>query len=292
MNPRFATETAFHPTRSLRRGWYIVTEAPVVLWLLAAGVVVAEQIGESSRSGLWTALSEGLERMLPQADARLAWQAWDPPEMAQIEVLAVVPLLLLLLWVRCWLDLRAIRAHRRILEEGSDSGTQTAGRLRDLFRFRLMAWGLVLGSVLIACLPGLGFIWFGGSAISPVWVLLGVVLLLLFGIPVWIYVSMGIYLGDRLVVLEGLGPVAALESSWDLARGNRTSLLIFRVVLVGAKILSVVFGLLLCGIGVLVTWPLGRAIAEAALSEAVLVQRLQNPFPEQWKFLGAHEASL
>ena len=103
---------------------------------------------------------------------------------------------------------------------------------------------------------------------------------------------MGIYLGDRLVVLEGLGPVAALESSWDLARGNRTSLLIFRVVLVGAKILSVVFGLLLCGIGVLVTWPLGRAIAEAALSEAVMVQRLRNPFPEQWKFLGAHEASL
>ena len=264
----------------------------MVLWLLTAGVVVAEQIGESSRSGLWTALSDGLERMLPQADTRLAWQAWDPPAMAQGQVLAIVPLLLLLLWFRCWLDLRAIRAHRRILEEGANTGEESSGRLGDLFRFRLMAWGLVLGSLLIACLPGLGFIWFGGSAISPVWVLLGLVLLLLFGIPVWIYVSMGIYLGDRLVVLRGLGPVQALESSWSLARGNRTSLLIFRVVLVGAKLVSVVLGLLLCGVGVLVTWPLGRAIAEAALSEAVLVQDLQDPFPERWKFLAAHEATL
>ena len=263
----------------------------MVLWLLTAGIVVAEQVGESSRSGLWTALSEGLERMLPQADTRLAWQAWDPPAVAQVEVLAVVPLLLVLLWFRCWLDLRAIRAHRRILEEGANLGEKLTGRLNDLFRFRLMAWGLVLGSLLIACLPGLGFIWFGGSAISPVWVLLGLVLLLLFGIPVWVYVSMGTYLGDRLVVLHGLGPVQALESSWSLARGNRTSLLIFRVVLVGAKLVAVVLGLLLCGVGVLATWPLGRAIAEAALSEAVLVQDLEDPFPERWKFLAAHEAS-
>ena len=118
------------------------------------------------------------------------------------------------------------------------------------------------------------------------------VLLLLFGIPVWIYVSMGIYLGDRLVVLKGLGAVEALEASWGIARGNRTSLLIFRVVLVGAKISLFLFGLLLCGVGVLLTWPLGKAIAEAALSEAVLVQDHQNPYPEEWKFLVAHEAAL
>ena len=292
MNPRFATETAFHPTRALRRGWYIVTEAPVVLWLLAVGVVVAEQVAESSRSGLWTALTEGLERMLPQAESRLAWQAWDPPAMAQVDVLAIVPLLFLLLGFRCWLDLRAIRAHRRILEDGSDTEEQAAGSLRALFQFRVMAWGLVLGSLLIACLPGLAFIWFGGNAISPVWVLLGLVLLLFFGIPVWIYVSMGIYLGDRLVVLRGLSAVEALETSWGLARGNRTSLLIFRTVLVGAKLILVLLGLLLCGVGVLLTWPLGRAIAEAALSEAVLVQELKNPYPDEWKFLAAHEASL
>ena len=136
MNPRFATETAFHPTRALRRGWYIVTEAPVVLWLLAVGVVVAEQVAESSRSGLWTALTEGLERMLPQAESRLAWQAWDPPAMAQVDVLAIVPLLFLLLGFRCWLDLRAIRAHRRILEDGSDTEEQAAGSLRALFLHR------------------------------------------------------------------------------------------------------------------------------------------------------------
>ena len=114
-------------------------------------------------------------------------------------------------------------------------------------------------------------------------------MVVLIGAPVWVYVSMGVYLGDRLVVFEGLKAVDALEKSWGLARGNRTSLLIFRTVLWGAKVLSVVFGLLLCGVGVLLTWPLGRAITEAALSEAVLVQRIKNPFPASWKFLFTHE---
>ena len=256
---------------------------------MAAGVVVSEQVGDSMRSGLWGHFMDGLSRHLPYSDQRLAWEAWDPPPMAQGYVLAVGPLLLLLLLLRCWFDFRAFQAHRKILEEGSDVGGATQSRLVDLFLFRLVAWGLVLGSLLLACMPGIGLIWFGSSSLSPVWTLLGVVMVVLIGAPVWVYVSMGVYLGDRLVVFEGLKAVDALEKSWGLARGNRTSLLIFRTVLWGAKVLSVVFGLLLCGVGVLVTWPLGRAITEAALSEAVLVQRIKNPFPASWKFLFTHE---
>jgi hypothetical protein len=212
--------------------------------------------------------------------------------MAQAEVLALVPLLLLFLWIRCWFDWRAMRAHRRILEEGSDTDGVLSGRLRDLFAYRLIAWGLVLGALLLACLPGIGLVWVGGNSVSPEWALLGAVMLIVVGLPVWIYVSMGVYLGDRLVVLEGLTPVNALERSWGLAHGNRISLLIFRLVLVGTKIVSVLVGFLLCGVGVLLTWPLGKAIAEAALSEAVLVQRLKTPFPESWKFLVAHETQV
>jgi hypothetical protein len=268
----------------------MLTESPVVLWLLAAGVVVLERLSVGLRDDLTRTVVVRLEEALPIARDRFAWQAWEVPTLEARLLVLMGPLLLLFLLVRCGLDLRAIRAHRQILETGSWGSSREEGpRLLKLFQFRLLAWGLVLGSLSLAALPGLLVLWWGIESFSLAISLFGLFLILLFGLPVWAYVSLGIYTGDRLLIFEQLGPVDALESAWELARGNRMGLLVFRLVSLGYKVLGILSGLLLCGVGVLVTWPLSRAVAEAALSEAVLVSRGGDLNPPTWKMLVAHE---
>jgi uncharacterized membrane protein len=79
-----------------------------------------------------------------------------------------------------------------------------------------------------------------------------------------------LFLGSRVVVLEDLGPLAALERSFSLASGERAALLVFRLVCVTFKLLGVFLGLAGCVVGALVTWPLFRAVSDAALSEAFM----------------------
>lgn len=292
MKSRIAIETAFHPSRSLRRGWFILTESPILLWLFAAGIVLLENLASGYRDDISEALFLRLERALPMAEERFAWQAWDVPSIQAEFVAFLGPFLLFLLWVRCWIDLRMIRAHRGILEKGFQSTDSTLrGVWFGLFQYRLLAWGLVIGSLILACIPGLLVLWWGIEAYSLVLSVFGLALMLIFGLPIWTYVSMGVYLGDRLLIFEGHRPVEALELSWELASGNRLPLLVFRLVCTGYKALGILLGLLFCGVGVLVTWPAAKAAAEAALSEALLVARGGDVSPAGWKMLVTHEQS-
>ena len=91
------------------------------------------------------------------------------------------------------------------------------------------------------------------------------------------------------MVVRGLSAKDSLQASWELARSNRVALLVFRAVLLGAKLVAVFLGLLACGVGIFLTWPLGKALAEAALSESVLVSEAKDTHPPHWKMLLAHE---
>ena len=267
----------------------MVTESPVRLWLLAAGVVLSEQLASGSRDGLQLLVQGLLERGLPGADSRYAWEAWETSNIGRMTLVGSCVFLLVLLLFRCFLDLKAIRAHQEILEEGGETEKEVRGRFWELFSFRVLCWGLVLGSFFLAALPGLLIVFWGLQSASPGLFAFGLMLILLFGFPAWLYVSLGVYTGDRFLIVRGLSAKEALQVSWDLARSNRVALLVFRSVCLGAKVVAVFLGLLVCGVGVLITWPLGKALAEAALSEAVLVSEAQEPNPAHWKILLAHE---
>jgi hypothetical protein len=291
MSAPLSVETAFHPTRALRRGWFVLTESPVLLWVLAVGVVLAERFAEGVWDRCGQALVGRLEGAMPGVGSQ-RWAAWEPKPLEGEFLLWVGPVLILLLAIRCGFDLRAFRAHQSLLqsgarEKGGEEHTETGWF--ELFQFRLIAWGLVLGGLVLAMLPGILVFGWAVRAVAPVLGLFGLFLMLLFGLPVWVYLSLGVYTGDRLMVYANLGPVQALEASWDLARGNRFSLLIFRLVSVVYKLAGIGFGLLLCGVGVLVTWPLAKAVSEAALSEAILVLREGEVSPPSWKMLLTHE---
>jgi len=292
LSASLSAETAFHPTRALRRGWFVLTESPVFLWVLAAGVVIVERVSSRVWNKFGDAVVLRLEESLPMADDRFAWTAWESQGFHSQFLVWVTPLLLALLAIRSGFDLRAIRAHKQILETGSaeDAARESSSvSWFSLFQFRLLAWGLVLGSLVLAFIPGLLVFWWGVTSLSPALSVFGLFLMLLFGLPVWVYVSLGLYTGDRLMVYGDMGPVQAMEESWDLARGNRMALLVFRLVSLGYKIAGVLVGFLLCGVGVLVTWPLVKAVSEAALSEAMLVMRNGEVSPMSWKMLLTHE---
>jgi hypothetical protein len=271
----------------------VLTESPVLLWVLAAGVVLAERFSQSVWERCGDAIVLRLEGVLPQAGDR-SWAAWESSPLRGEFLVWGGPLLAVFLAIRCGLDLLAIRAHRRILETGLQEPGASETQLVSwfsLFQYRLIAWGLVLGSLALALLPGGLVFWWGIKAFSPVLVLFGLFLMLLFGLPVWVYVSLGVYTGDRLMVYDNLQPVEALEVAWDLARGNRLPLLVFRLVSVGYKIAGIFLGLLLCGVGIFVTWPMAKAVSEAALSEAMLVLHNGEVSPANWELLLTHEQS-
>ncbi len=264
-------EAALHPTRALRRGWAILARSPVLLWLAALVVVFCERVADLLRDNLsrdfWLDLAEPypfLTAGLPSWAMEVHVQLWAP---------GVIPLLLVLLFVRSGAEAGAILVHQRVLLRGRAGpgalleGSRLALRL---FGYHMVGWGLLLGSISLACLPGAGIVFLGVRTGAPEMAGLGLATMVGLAGPVWLWVSLGLFLGSRAVVLENLGPLGALERSFALASGERAALLVFRLVCVTFKLLGVLLGLAGCVLGAVVTWPLFRAVSDAALSEAYL----------------------
>jgi hypothetical protein len=106
---------------------------------------------------------------------------------------------------------------------------------------------------------------------------LGAVAAVFFGvayIPIWCFVILGLVLVEQAVAVESLAPVAALQRSWDVAKGNRFSLLVFLVVTVIVEMA----GLLACCIGFLFT----AAWSYTAWYEAYIRFALPSPPEGMW----------
>lgn len=260
------SSSAWSPTARLGESWVMVRQAPALLWV--GGLLRACTAGGGGGGGgsgedqASRPAPDGPEAWLGQADALdLGSQA-----VAVVGILAVLTLVFVF---GTWILAGWIRLHRELFDTGS-------GRFATLFSgmdvlLPLLGWRLVAGACLLgAALPGmLGIVgvvaWSTGE---PDLAALGVVVGLAM-VPL-LYVLAGIQVGDRLVVLDGRGPLEALRGSWDLARGRRWTLLWFLLVVsLGSAALGVA-GVLACLVGLVVTVPLSWALKEYALTAAWL----------------------
>lgn len=255
-------QQAFSPMRALRHGADALQRAPV--GLLVGGFLLFVVDSCSGAGGSPRDLSE-LSPYLDPAEAQLL--------VSLVWLSAIIAIAAFL--VRCWLLPGWLRLHRHILQTGTDSVGMLFGA-GDAF-VRMLGWRLLngvilLGTAAVAALPGGVLLALGASQESDVLGTIGALLLLLVVLPVLLYVWLGLVLGDYAVSLEGLGPVAALDRSWELARGHRLRLAEFFAVVE----LFGFLGILLCCVGVFVT----RPIAQIGATEAFLLAT--DPSATDW----------
>lgn len=169
---------------------------------------------------------------------------------------------------RSWIQAGYIRSQRDLVISGqADVGTLFAGGpdLVRLILWKLLSGIVSLGVLTVALVPALataGIAYALHAEKNAILVAAGITAFV-FVVPTMIYVGMGLVLGDRAVVIDGLGPAEALDRSWSLAKGNRIQLFVFFLV----TGLFRIAGLLLCCIGVVLT----RAIVDAGTTEAYML---------------------
>ena len=96
--------------------------------------------------------------------------------------------------------------------------------------------------------------WIGASLIAGVAVVMGLILLIVPGVVMLIR----LWFVGFVLVDDRVGPIDAIQRSWDLTRGHTMDLLVFFLLLVGLNLL----GAVCLGVGLLVTVPMtGLAMA-------------------------------
>lgn len=200
----------------------------------------------------------------------------------EIAILTIILVAVVGFVLACSLALFALRTwvvvgYLRVQREALDAGT---GRFEILFGgadkfwsmagFSLLRWIIVLGTLLLAAIPG-GLVVAAGLLLDlNLLAGAGALLLILVCVGVSIYVSLGLALGGHAVALEGLCTLEAIERSWELVRGHRLWLAVYLVVL-GILHLA---GFCVCCFGVFLT----RALTDTALTAAYL-QLTRGPLP-------------
>ena len=122
--------------------------------------------------------------------------------------------------------------HREVLTDGvSFPGRLFGGKeqFKSMAMWKFLKGVIGLGTGMVAMAPGGAIAIVGAIQENETLLLVGVILILLIGLPAIVYVSLGLMLGEHAVALEDMGPMDALERSWSLARGNRFSLLLFKL---------------------------------------------------------------
>ena len=102
-------------------------------------------------------------------------------------------------------------------------------------------------------------------------------------IPSLIYVQLGMSLGSHVIVLEGEGPVGALERSWGLISGNRLWLILYGFVMFLLMMGAVVGGLVALCVGLIVLVPIARAITDFGYTESFLLLTRPPEEIEGWR---------
>jgi len=186
--------------------------------------------------------------------------------MATFVAIALLAFVVLFVF-RAWLVAGWIKLHRAILaEERGDFPTLFSGasHLVPMLLWTLLEGCILVGTAAIFVLPAIGLTFW----ISP---LIALPVAVGFGVPVMVYVVLGLSFGAHAVVLEDLGPVEAFRRSWELADGRRAHLLLFRFILALVRILATIVGLCVFCLGALVTGPIGLAVTELGFTEAYLL---------------------
>jgi len=204
---------------------------------------------------------------------------WDDPEALTAGALGLVCCCIGFgIWVlNCLLQVGFAGATQRVMVTGEE-------RFSDLFQERGLWFSMVLARLLKTVLlvaATLPFLFMIGGPLLLAEALdvetLGAVAAVFFGvayIPIWFFVILGLVLVEQAVAVESLAPVAALQRSWEVAKGNRLSLFVFLVVTAIVELA----GLLACCIGVLFT----AAWSYTAWYEAYIRFALKTPPEGMW----------
>jgi uncharacterized membrane protein len=106
--------------------------------------------------------------------------------------------------------------------------------------------------------------WIGASIVAWVAIFMGLVLLIVPGV----IMMLRLWFVGFVLVDEKIGPIDAIQRSWDITRGHTLDLLLFFIILCGLNLL----GAICLGVGLLVTVPMsGLAMAH--------IYRLLKPKP-------------
>jgi hypothetical protein len=168
--------------------------------------------------------------------------------------------------------------HRELLIEGISSPGKLFGggsQFKAMAMWTLLKGVIGLGVAVVALAPGGGLMAVGVSQNNDALMGVGGLLMLIIAGPALIYVGLGLMLGEHAVALEDMGPMDALERSWELARGNRMSLFFFSF-LTG---LFNIVGVMLCCVGVIGT----KAMIDFGTTEAYMLAT--NSDWDDWRFI-------
>jgi hypothetical protein len=248
---------AFAPGAHLSEAWAAVRRAPLALLGGALAVGFLQQ-GPS----IVTQLTNGVDPA-------------DPDPMTTLVTGLIGITLAALGWVlRSWLAPGWIRAQVAALRGRDEPALLVSGG--DLFG-RFLGWSMLSASILtavaaLAVLVGLvvGIVVLGAGVggsgdvgALPLAVVAGVGAAVLVGLPLGVWVGLGLALGEHAVVLEGLAPRAALSRAWTLAEGHRIELGLFLFV----NQLVTMLGFLACCVGVVPAW----AVTSTAQTRAYML---------------------
>jgi len=160
----------------------------------------------------------------------------------------------LLFLANCLLQIGFAGALQRVMVTGEE-------RFRDLFQDRGLWLHLVLARLASALFLSAALLPFFVLLEGPVFLArllhvetLGWIAGVAFSIayaPIFVYVVLGFLLVGPAVAIEGKRPVDAIQRSWEIAEGQRIQLLVY----FGVLGLVGVSGVLLCGVGLLLTLP-------------------------------------
>ncbi len=227
---------AYDPIRALQASWKLLGRSP--LPLLVAGILLT--------------LFDGGGRL------GFEWHDWEHHHRLPVGAVVVFFGLatcfgLVCFLVGSWISLGIANVVEKTVIEGRASPADAfnaRGRLFEMVLGQLLAVVIALG----ACVP------FGLIALAAVFstralhmneglAVVAAILAALAYLPFYLYLILGISLSRQAIAIEGLQPVAALQRSWNLVRGNRLRLLLYWIVIgvFGA------LGLLLCCVGVFLT---------------------------------------
>ena len=255
---RLPVNTAFSPGRAISHGAEAVKRQPVGLLIGAFLMAMTNGGGGGGGSNFDPSSLDGTG-MGGEGAAILG--------MVALGVACIGCCMGVVFWLfRSWLQPGYYRMHRTLFTTGTVEVSELF-QGGDLFK-RMALWKLLkalinCGIVVVAALPG-GIVMLAGMLMeTEILMLVGTVVMLVIMIPALVYVALGLVLGDHFVALQELEPRPALEASWELAKGNRISLLLYFFITGFFAIL----GLLACCVGIFFT----QAIADAGTTEAFLL---------------------
>ncbi len=238
---------AFNPIRSIGATFETMNKAPAQLW--GGGLLLA----------LFGILSGGGSNISNNSSSHMS------EEMLVMAGGGGCCFTIILFLLTCWIKPGVSFNLQTVMRTG-EPDTQgifdSRGRFVDLAITSFLKGLVILIGALLLMVPVLIPIFLvGGHGMEGVFIAV-IIFTVVVNLPTLIYLTCGLALVEEVVIFEGASVGAAFSRSWNLARGNRMSMVLYGIV----NFIFTILGVLLCCVGVIAT----SAVSTLAWSEAYL----------------------